>query len=162
MGLITGLGGTIVVSPEVGGTGSERMSLDDHGAIGRALTVVQPWAHAIVHLGKDIENRSWKPPETLIGKRFAIHAGCKCSAEALEDFLDDGYSFPDAPVLGAIIVRHRSLVEALGRCRSRTAAGRYVAASPAPLPHRAASYVPLSCARADTNPKPVPRACAEA
>lgn len=26
----------------------------------RALTIRQPWAHAIVHLGKDVENRSWR------------------------------------------------------------------------------------------------------
>jgi hypothetical protein len=31
------------------------MSSDNLGTISRALTVVQPWAHAIVHLGKDIE-----------------------------------------------------------------------------------------------------------
>lgn len=26
----------------------------------RALSIVQPWAHAIVHLGKTIENRDWR------------------------------------------------------------------------------------------------------
>lgn len=26
----------------------------------KALTIRQPWAHAIVHLGKDVENRSWR------------------------------------------------------------------------------------------------------
>jgi hypothetical protein len=45
-----------------------------HGALGRqstrhsfgrkreirAISVQQPWAHAIIHLGKDVENRSWK------------------------------------------------------------------------------------------------------
>lgn len=37
----------------------------------KAITVRQPWAHAIIHLGKDIENRSW--PTRLRG-RVAIHA----------------------------------------------------------------------------------------
>ena len=26
----------------------------------KALTIKQPWAHAILHEGKDVENRSWK------------------------------------------------------------------------------------------------------
>jgi hypothetical protein len=26
----------------------------------KALTIRQPWAHAVVHLGKDVENRSWR------------------------------------------------------------------------------------------------------
>lgn len=45
----------------------------------RALTLIQPWAHAIVRLpdaqAKRVENRTWPPPETLLGRRFAIHAG---------------------------------------------------------------------------------------
>ena len=41
----------------------------------KALTIRQPWAHAILHLGKNIENRKWPPPERLIGKYIAIHAG---------------------------------------------------------------------------------------
>ena len=83
------------------------MSSYDLGTVSRALTVVQPWAHAIVHLGKDIENRSWKPPEALIGKRFAIHAGCSLRTADLEDLQDEGYTFPTAPVLRAIIATVR-------------------------------------------------------
>jgi hypothetical protein len=42
----------------------------------KALTVRQPWASAIIWGGKDIENRSWKPPKSLMpGDRLAIHAG---------------------------------------------------------------------------------------
>lgn len=37
-----------------------------------ALTLKQPWASAVVELGKDIENRSWTTP---FRGRFAIHAG---------------------------------------------------------------------------------------
>lgn len=40
-----------------------------------ALTLKHPWAFAIAHWGKRIENRTWKPPKSLIGKRFAIHGG---------------------------------------------------------------------------------------
>lgn len=39
----------------------------------RALTVRQPWSWAIIHGGKNIENRDWGQP-SLTG-RIAIHAG---------------------------------------------------------------------------------------
>jgi hypothetical protein len=29
-------------------------------AVPKVLTIRQPWAHAIVHMGKDVENRSWR------------------------------------------------------------------------------------------------------
>lgn len=45
----------------------------------KALTLWRPWPYAIFHLpphvAKRVENRSWKPPVTLIGHRIAIHAG---------------------------------------------------------------------------------------
>jgi hypothetical protein len=43
----------------------------------KALSILQPWAHAILHLGKDIENRDWKPwnPGLKFRGRFLIHAG---------------------------------------------------------------------------------------
>jgi hypothetical protein len=40
-----------------------------------ALTLWQPWAWCIAHGTKRVENREWPPPETLLGHRFAIHAG---------------------------------------------------------------------------------------
>ena len=39
-----------------------------------ALSIRQPWAHAILYLGKNIENRNWKHPYR---GRFYIHAGLK-------------------------------------------------------------------------------------
>lgn len=41
----------------------------------KALTLHAPWAHAVAWLGKDIENRTWRPPASVIGTRIAIHAG---------------------------------------------------------------------------------------
>ena len=46
----------------------------------RALTLWQPWAHAVAHLGKRIENRPWKPWPAVIGTRVAIHAAAKVDA----------------------------------------------------------------------------------
>jgi hypothetical protein len=40
-----------------------------------AITVWQPWASLIAHLDKRVENRTWRPPAKLLGKRIAIHAG---------------------------------------------------------------------------------------
>lgn len=41
----------------------------------KALTLWRPWSWAIVHGPKRIENRDWKPPEWLVGKRLLIHGG---------------------------------------------------------------------------------------
>jgi hypothetical protein len=41
----------------------------------KALTLKHPWAFAICHWGKRVENRTWHPPKSLIGQRFAIHGG---------------------------------------------------------------------------------------
>jgi hypothetical protein len=48
----------------------------------KALTLHHPWAFAILHLGKDIENRDWTPDvcrlnglDKLLGETIAIHGG---------------------------------------------------------------------------------------
>ena len=46
----------------------------------RALTVRQPWAWAIIHGGKDVENRGWPVPKTVeLPQRIAIHAAMGCT-----------------------------------------------------------------------------------
>ena len=52
----------------------------------RALTLKQPWAWAVAHAGKRVENRTWRPPAALIGQRIAIHAGVAYDGDA---FLGD-------------------------------------------------------------------------
>ena len=42
----------------------------------KALTVKQPWVHAILHEGKDIENRSW---QCSFRDWLALHAGAQMS-----------------------------------------------------------------------------------
>lgn len=39
------------------------------------LTIKQPWAAAIIHGPKRIENRNWQPSNARIGEFIAIHAG---------------------------------------------------------------------------------------
>lgn len=40
-----------------------------------AITIQQPWAEAIARHGKNVENRTRRPPAHLIGQRVAIHVG---------------------------------------------------------------------------------------
>ena len=49
----------------------------------RALTLTQPWAHAITHLGLRVESRGWRPPPSIVGQRIAIHAGSKIDRDAV-------------------------------------------------------------------------------
>lgn len=66
----------------------------------RALTVRQPWAWAILHAGKSIENRSWQNQHTI--GTIAIHAGMGQDDLAL---LPPGVRYPkhEELVHGAII-----------------------------------------------------------
>ena len=50
--------------------------LDRQNIPSRALSVRQPWAWAIIHAGKDVENRSWQAVNhgLAVRGRIAIHA----------------------------------------------------------------------------------------
>jgi hypothetical protein len=52
--------------------------------ISKAITVRQPWAHAIVQGWKPIENRSWP---TKVRGTIAIHAAQKSDEKAFFDFV---------------------------------------------------------------------------
>lgn len=67
----------------------------------RVLTVRQPWAHAIMHLGKDVENRS---KATDYRGPLAIHAGLTLDQAAFDRRPFRGL-FPDPDTLprGVII-----------------------------------------------------------
>ncbi|GGT85485.1 hypothetical protein [Streptomyces coeruleorubidus] len=56
----------------------------------KALTVRQPWAGAIAHQTKCVENRSWKLPTKHEGARILIHAGAQPDrhAQVYGDHLD--------------------------------------------------------------------------
>jgi len=36
----------------------------------KALTLRAPWGTVIAKHGKDVENRGWKPPDSIIGERM--------------------------------------------------------------------------------------------
>lgn len=72
--------------------------------IRKAITLHQPHAYAIAHAGKDIENRTWKPPASVIGCRIAIHAGKVLDRDGLDDLWDRGIRpTKDELVRGAIV-----------------------------------------------------------
>lgn len=87
-------------------TGARRMELPQ-----LALSVRQPWAWAIIHAGKDIENRSWQATNHGLRQRgrIAIHAAKGMTKDEYweaREFIDRlGYTCPDPHALwrGGII-----------------------------------------------------------
>lgn len=53
----------------------------------RGLTLWQPWAWAVAHAGKTIENRPWAPPAEMVGQLLAIHAGLHRPSQIDIDFV---------------------------------------------------------------------------
>lgn len=51
----------------------------------KTLSIRQPWAWAIIHAGKDIENRSWT---TRFRGRFLVHASQGMTRDEYKDCLD--------------------------------------------------------------------------
>jgi hypothetical protein len=47
----------------------------------KGLSLWRPWPWAILHAGKRVENRSWKPPVNMIGQYLALHAAQKWDAD---------------------------------------------------------------------------------
>lgn len=82
----------------------------------KALTLIQPWAWCITHAGKRVENRTWAPPASLLGQRFAIHAGkAPRIAEAERDLAEHGvYVHPPDVVFGAVVATVRLVGVAKG------------------------------------------------
>ena len=73
-----------------------------------ALTLHRPWAWAVAHLGKPIENRDWRPPARLFGEWIAIHAGLMFDAEAAEWIRRQGLEVPEngGPAGAILCVAH--------------------------------------------------------
>ena len=57
----------------------------------KALTLRHPWAYAITRLGKDIENRTWKPTWAQLahGDYLAIHGGAHPKNGNFDEFARD-------------------------------------------------------------------------
>lgn len=62
-----------------------RIDLNERGSGLRALSVKPPYAQAIIVGEKDVENRSWAPPERVIGSWIAIHASGNLREDDVRD-----------------------------------------------------------------------------
>lgn len=69
----------------------------------RALTLRQPWAWAVAHAGKRIENRTWRPPASLVGSWFLIHAGKALDSAAVASLAERGIVVPSDVERGAFV-----------------------------------------------------------
>lgn len=85
----------------------------------KALTVKQPWAWAILHAGKDIENRNWR---THYRGPLIIHAGAAMHSEPLPRRLPRPApaEFVMSALLGTV-----ELVEIVENSRSRWFGGPF-------------------------------------
>src|SRR5262245_15321972 len=77
---------------------TDRLHLGQGARRMKALTVLQPWAWAIIHGPKRIENRVWR---TNHRGPLAIHAGI--SRKLLRPTINDGTPVPADLVYGAIL-----------------------------------------------------------
>lgn len=68
-----------------------------------AISIRQPWAYCILHLGKDVENRTWNLPEKYIGKDILLHTGKGVNAKAVEQLRAIGFVIPDVLPTGGIV-----------------------------------------------------------
>jgi hypothetical protein len=69
----------------------------------KAISIRQPWAWAVVHAGKDVENRSEAAVRVMakvVGERIFIHASRsfnRCDFEEALDFIESLGVAPQAP-----------------------------------------------------------------
>jgi len=68
-----------------------------------AISIRQPWAWAILHAGKDVENRSWPLPKKYIAREILIHVGKQIDKEAVINFLEYGLEVPRQLCTGGIV-----------------------------------------------------------
>jgi hypothetical protein len=95
----------------------------------KALSIRQPWAWAILHVGKRVENRGWTWAPTWRGW-FLLHAAKGCTRDEYEDAMDDVIDIrPDiAPP------RLASLDRGAIVGRARLVAAHHASASPWAIP----------------------------
>jgi hypothetical protein len=70
----------------------------------KALSIQQPWLWAITDIDKRIENRTWKPPQWIIGERIALHASKKDDPVGYREIYEIAGIIPPAELpKGAIV-----------------------------------------------------------
>ena len=69
----------------------------------KALSIRQPWAYAIFHLSKDVENRSW--PTRYRGRK-AVHVAKRIEVTECRRLGLDPYTLPTWCVIGTVEVSY--------------------------------------------------------
>lgn len=71
----------------------------------KALSLKQHWLYAITDLDKRIENRSWRPPNHIIGQTIALHASKKIDINSKAEIyrISDGIVVPYNTPKGCIV-----------------------------------------------------------
>lgn len=82
----------------------------------KAISLHQPWASLIMCGAKRVETRSWRPPESLIGERIAIHAAkriddCVLDAPFSRYIADPVRDAPQGVLLGSVLLEGAWLIE---------------------------------------------------
>lgn len=94
----------------------------------KAITIWAPWAQCIARHGKDVENRDWPVPDSMVGEWVAIHVG-KNTVEWKELMArvrrDDWEGIPEEVWNG--LMAHYALCEADGATTSPPDSGRIIA-----------------------------------
>jgi hypothetical protein len=109
----------------------------------RALSLRPHWAHAVLYLGKTVENRSWS---TKYRGDFLLHAGGRLSRSEYEDLVAtakaQGFQAPKREdILEGGVIGLVTLVDVVTKSRSPWFSGHYgfVLESPRPIrfrPHK--------------------------
>lgn len=58
----------------------------------KALTLWRPWAAAVVHGTKRVENRTWVPQREMLGQDIALHAGKTVDDDVIDEIVGSGVS----------------------------------------------------------------------
>ena len=67
------------------------------------ISIRQPWAWAILHAGKDVENRNWRFNRELIGKQVLLHSSRQVDVDAVGMLRHAGFAVPDDLLCGGIV-----------------------------------------------------------
>lgn len=128
----------------------------------RGLTLFRPWDWAMAHGGKDIENRKWKPPASVIGQRIALHAGKTYDYDGA-DFIKGVLGIREIPLSRESVIVATTLVRGwlcVGTKDNRAAESDVVASSRELIDLHASGWFfgPYGWAVVETIalPKPVP------
>jgi ASCH domain len=99
-----------------------------------ALSLKQPWVFAVLHLGKDIENRTWR---SRYRGRIVLHASKSFDDAGLRYLTEAGFTVPAVLPMGAYVGEVTITdCRSVAACESRWAFGPWCYVLERPVPYR--------------------------